>query len=278
MSPKLEALRHHLRRLPDALVCFSGGIDSTLVLAVAHEQLGARALGITALSPSVANSERKDAIRIAQAIGARHHLVETRELQRPAYVENNPDRCYHCKTELYQVAKRVAQREGFTVILNGTNADDLGDYRPGLQAAREAYVESPLVTLGFTKADVRDAARALGLDTWDKPAAACLASRLPYGTRVTPERLEQVDSLEAFLKASGFPHVRVRYHEQLARIEVAPKDFPRLIDPVFSDALHQAGRAAGFTYVTLDLAGYRQGSHNEVLPLVKRALPLLPNS
>ncbi len=274
MSSKLDALRHHLARLDDALVCFSGGIDSTLVLAVAHEQLGARALGLTAVSPSVSDAERNDAERIARAIGARHTLVQTQEMQRPAYVQNNPDRCYHCKTELYQVARTVAAQHGFTAILNGTNTDDLGDYRPGLQAADEASIRSPLVELGFTKADVRDAARTLGLDTWDKPAAACLASRLPYGTSVTEERLHQVASLEAFLRSSGIRHVRVRYHGELARIEVAPPDFPRLVDPTFTPTLTQAGRDAGFTYVTLDLAGYRQGSHNETLP--KRTLPLIP--
>lgn len=275
MSQKLDALRLHVSRLPDALVCFSGGIDSTLVLAVAHEQLGTRALALTALSPSVSEAEHSDAVRIARTIGAQHELVQTQELQRPAYVRNNPDRCYHCKTELYHVARDVASRRGFTVILNGTNSDDLGDYRPGLKAAKEALVQSPLADLSFTKADVREAARTLGLDTWDKPAAACLASRLPYGTSVTVERLQQVANLEAFLRDSGIRHVRVRYHADLARIEVAPQDFPRLVDSAFAQALHQAGRAAGFTYVTLDLAGYRQGSHNEILP--KRALPLLPS-
>lgn len=274
MPSKLDTLRLHLRQLPDALVCFSGGIDSTLVLAVAHEQLGPRAIGLTALSPSVSEAERADAVRIAQRLGVRHELVQTHELQRPAYVRNHADRCYHCKTELYHVARDFAARRGFTVILNGTNTDDLGDYRPGLQAAKEAFIQSPLVDLGFTKADVRDAAQALGLDTWDKPAAACLASRLPYGTNVTVERLQQVAALEAFLRTSGIRHVRVRYHTDLARIEVAPQDFPRLIDPTFAQALHQAGRNAGFTFVTLDIAGYRQGSHNETLP--QRSLPILP--
>lgn len=276
MTSKLDALRLHLSRLPNALVCFSGGVDSTLVLAVAHEQLGARALGLTALSPSVSESEREDSARIATALGAQHQFVQTQEMQRPAYVQNNPDRCYHCKSELYQVAQHVATLRGFTVILNGTNTDDLGDYRPGLQAAKEASIQSPLVELGFTKADVRDAAHSLGLDTWDKPAAACLASRLPYGTHVTAERLHQVAQLEAFLRSSGVRHARVRYHAELARIEVAPEDFARLIDPPFAQALYRAGRDAGFTYVTLDLAGYRQGSHNETLP--KRSLPLVPNA
>lgn len=270
-SSKLESLRAYVKQLPDAVVCFSGGIDSTLVLAVAHEQLGERALGVTALSPSVAESEQEDARRIASAIGAAHVCVDTHELNKPDYVKNGADRCYHCKTELYGVVHAFAVQRGFTTLLNGTNADDLGDYRPGLRAATEAQVHSPLATLQFTKNDVRAAALELGLDTWDKPASACLASRLPYGTHVTPERLQRVAQLEAFLRTSGFRHVRVRYHDALARIEVAPEHLPKLVEPSFAPKLHAAGRAAGFTYVTVDVAGYRQGSHNEALP---RHLPL----
>lgn len=276
MPPKLNALREWTRRLPDALVCFSGGIDSTLVLAVAQEQLGPRALALTALSPSVSASERADAVRLAQLIGAAHQLVETREMLREEYVRNGPDRCYHCKTELYEVAQRAARDAGFTVILNGTNQDDLGDYRPGLKAAHEAAVRSPLAELGFTKSDVREAAKTLGLETWDKPAAACLSSRIPYGTSVTVERLEQVAALEDFIKAAGIRQVRVRHHDNLARIEVAVTDLPKLVEPNLAAAVHRAGRDAGFTYVTIDVAGYRQGSHNEALPLPKRQLPLLP--
>lgn len=276
MPTQLDALRQHLRRLPDALVCFSGGIDSTLVVAVAHEQLGDKALALTAISPSVSPSERQDAARIAQQIGVRHQLVETQEMQREGYVRNHADRCYHCKSELYDVARRVADELHFTHLLNGTNVDDLGDYRPGLIAAKEAAVQSPLAELGFTKADVRQAARELGLDTWDKPAAACLSSRIPYGTSVTVQRLQQVAQLEAFLKNAGVRHVRVRHHETLARIEVAPEDFAKLTDPTFAQALHRAGRDVGFLYVTLDLGGYRQGSHNEALPAAKRSLPIAP--
>jgi uncharacterized protein len=276
VSSKIDLLRQYLAGLPNALVCFSGGIDSTLVLTVAQEQLGARTLAFTAISPSVAPTEREEALRIAENIGARHHLEETREMQREAYVRNAPDRCYHCKTELYQSAHRVAKETGITVILNGTNLDDLGDYRPGLEAAKEHAVRSPLAELGFTKAEVREAAKTLGLDTWDKPAAACLSSRIPYGTSVTVERLQQIAQLEAFLKDAGIRHVRVRHHDNLARVEVAPSDFTKLVEPAFAQALHRAGRAAGFIYVTLDLAGYRQGSHNETLSTAKRSLPLVP--
>jgi pyridinium-3,5-biscarboxylic acid mononucleotide sulfurtransferase len=271
-APKLDLLRSHVQRLPDAVVCFSGGIDSTLVLAVAHEQLGSRALGVTAISPSVAANERSDAQRIAATIGVAHEFVATHEMDRAEYVQNGTDRCYHCKTELYAVVRRFAAQRGFATVLNGTNRDDLGDYRPGLHAATEARIQSPLVELEFTKQDVRTAALALGLDTWDKPASACLASRLPYGTSVTLERLQQVAGLEAFLRASGFRQVRVRYHDTLARIEVPVEVLPRLVEPAFSTQLLKAGRAAGFTYVTVDIAGYRQGSHNEML---QRRLPLV---
>jgi uncharacterized protein len=271
-SDKLDALRVYLRALPDAVVCFSGGIDSTLVLAVAYEQLGSRALGITAISPSVAPSERHDAERIANTIGVPHVWVDTQEMANPEYVRNGPDRCYHCKTELYSVVQHKAQQLGFTTLVNGTNRDDLGDYRPGLRAASEAQIHSPLAELGFSKDDVRATALALGLDTWDKPASACLASRLPYGTSVTPLRLQQVADLEAFLRRSGFRQARVRYHETLARIEVPLESLPQLTAPAFAPQLLAAGRAAGFTYVTVDVAGYRQGSHNEALP---RHLPLV---
>ncbi|MBM4358996.1 MAG: ATP-dependent sacrificial sulfur transferase LarE, partial [Deltaproteobacteria bacterium] len=195
VAEKLCRLRARLRELDSVLVCFSGGVDSAFVLAVAHEVLGARAIGMTAVSPSLPELERDEAIAIARTIGADHRLVESSEIEDPAYVANNPDRCFHCKSELYRLA-HVKQRDwevGF--ILNGTNVDDLGDYRPGLEAAKNAGVLSPLVELGFTKADVREAALATGLGVWDKPASACLSSRIPYGTSVTRERLAQVGSL-----------------------------------------------------------------------------------
>ncbi len=271
-SPKLELLRSYVRNLPDALVCFSGGIDSTLVLAVAHEQLGSRALGVTAISPSVSASEREDAQRIAATLGVAHECVDTHEMLKPDYVKNESDRCYHCKTELYAVVRQLAAARGHTTILNGTNRDDLGDYRPGLRAAVEAEIQSPLATLDFSKADVRDVALELGARHVGQTPSACLASRLPYGTSVTPERLHQVAELEAFLRGAGFRHVRVRYHGVLARIEVPLEQLERLVEPSFSSRLLEAGRKLGFTYVTVDIAGYRQGSHNETLP---RRLPIV---
>ncbi len=264
-SVKLDELRRVIRGLESVLICYSGGIDSALVLAIAAEQLGGRAVGMTAISPSLPTSERDEAIRIAKELGADHRLVESREMERVAYVANGPDRCFHCKTELYDIARTKQHEWGLREIVNGTNLDDLGDYRPGLDAAKRAGVKSPLIDAGFDKADVREAARALGMAIWDKPAAACLSSRIPYGTAVTRERLAQIAGFEGDLRALGFRHLRVRWHERIARIEVDPTDLMRMIDPDVRQAAVAAGKRHGFSFVTLDLAGYRQGSHNEIL-------------
>ncbi len=263
---RLEALRASLRAMGSALVCYSGGIDSALVLAVAHEQLGERAVGMTAVSASLAPSEREEAERIARHIGARHELVESHEIERPGYVANGPDRCFHCKSELYELAQRKLEQLGFGVVLNGTNTDDLGDYRPGLAAARDAGVRSPLVELGFDKGAVREVSKLLGLPIWNKPAAACLSSRIPYGTSVTRERLAQIAAFEQDLKQLGFIQARVRWHGKIARLELALAELPRAMEPDLRAQLVAAGKRHGFNYVTLDLEGYRVGSHNEVLP------------
>jgi uncharacterized protein len=262
---KLAALRSLLEELGSALVCYSGGTDSAFLLAVATSELGDHAVGLTALSPSLAQIERSDAERIARSIGAVHRFVETREFDLADYTANGPDRCFHCKTALYQVAEQKRREWGLSVILNGTNVDDLGDYRPGNLAAEKAGVRSPLVELGFTKADVRAAARSLGLDVWDKPAAACLSSRIPYGTSVTLERLAQIEKLEATLRELGFGQHRVRWHQELARIELDLAELERALRPGIRERIIEAGKSCGFTFVTLDLAGYRQGSHNELL-------------
>jgi pyridinium-3,5-biscarboxylic acid mononucleotide sulfurtransferase len=270
---KLERLRGLIREMGSALVCYSGGIDSAFVLAVAHAELGERAVGMTAVSPSLAEAEREDARRIAIQIGAEHRFVESHEIERPDYVKNDPDRCFHCKSELYDIAASRRADWDLEAILNGTNLDDLGDYRPGLEAAKNAGVRSPLIEAGFTKADVRAAAQRIGMEVWDKPASACLSSRIPYGTSVTRERLAQIGGFEADLKALGFRQVRVRWHDSIARIEVEVSEISKLLDSATRDAVVRAGKAHGFRYVTIDLAGYRTGSHNEVL--VGRALRLV---
>ncbi|HWZ90093.1 MAG TPA: ATP-dependent sacrificial sulfur transferase LarE [Polyangiaceae bacterium] len=270
---QLAQLRSLLRDLGSVLVCYSGGIDSAFVLAVAHAELGERAIGMTAVSPSLSEGEKEDAARIAQSLGAAHRFVASHELERPGYVQNGPDRCFHCKSELYEIAELKRHEWQLAAVVNGTNQDDLGDYRPGLEAAKNAAVRSPLVEVGMSKSDVRRAAQLIGMDVWDKPAAACLSSRIPYGTSVTTERLTQIAGLEAELKALGFRQVRVRWHEKIARIEVALAEIERMLAPGVREAVLTAGKKHDFQYVTLDLGGYRTGSHNEVL--VGRALRLV---
>ena len=271
----LDRLRALLAEMGDALVCYSGGVDSALVLAVAHDVLGARAVGMTAVSPSLAPYEKEHAIAVAAQIGARHELVESHEIDDPSYQANAPDRCFHCKSELYTVTTAKQKEWGITHVLNGTNLDDLGDYRPGLEAAKQAGVRSVLVETGFRKAHVRRAAEIMGLSIWDKPASACLSSRIPYGTQVTRERLLQIGGLEAALRALGLRQVRVRWHAvdptsagkeatpAIARIEVDGRELTAAFEK--RAAIAEAGHRFGFAYVTLDLEGYRKGSHNEVL-------------
>ena len=265
LAEKLARLLEIITRLGSALVCYSGGIDSAVVLAAAHRVLHARAIGMTAVSPSLPESEREDAARIAREIGASHRFVDSSELSREGYVANGPDRCFHCKSELYEIAERKRAEWQLAAVLNGTNLDDLGDYRPGLEAAKNSGVRSPLVEAGMNKADVRELAKLFGLSAWDKPAAACLSSRIPYGTSVTPERLAQVGGLEAELRKLGFRRSRVRYHDSIARIELELDELSRLLETGTREAVLEAGKAHGFRYVTLDLGGYRTGSHNEVL-------------
>jgi uncharacterized protein len=274
IDEKLAHLRRLLAEMGSVLVCYSGGIDSAFVLAVAHAVLGERAIGMTAVSPSLAPFERDEAIAVAAQIGARHELVESREIDDPSYVANNTDRCFHCKSELYRLSAEKQTSWSLSFSVNGTNLDDLGDYRPGLEAAKQAGVRSPLVEAGFTKSDVRAGAAKLGLSIWDKPAAACLSSRIPYGTQVTRERLAQIGALEGELHRLGLRQVRVRWHAlggdapqvksgAMARVEVSRDELAAAFEA--RDAIVAAGKRFGFTYVTLDLQGYRTGSHNELL-------------
>ncbi|MDP3277166.1 MAG: ATP-dependent sacrificial sulfur transferase LarE [Deltaproteobacteria bacterium] len=259
----LEALCAHIAQYPSVLVCFSGGVDSAVVLAASVRALGDRAAALTTISPSLANQERAEAEAFARSLGAKHFVEMSEEIDDPNYAANSVRRCYYCKSELYRISSKIAGENGFSVVANGTNFDDLGDYRPGLDAAREAGVRSPMVELKMRKTDVRAVAQELGLSLWDKPAAACLSSRIPYGTAVTRGRLAQIETVESGLRSLGFVQFRVRYHDKIARIEVGTAEIARAAS--LHVVLTKLVKSAGFSYATLDLEGYRMGSHNEVI-------------
>lgn len=262
----LLALEAEIARCESAVVAFSAGVDSTLVLAVAVRVLGDRVLAVTGLSPSVAPEEAAEAGQLARALGARLQFRSTDEMSDPDYVRNAPDRCFHCKTTLYAVCRAVAAEHGFAALLNGTNADDVGDWRPGLRAADDAEVRSPLLACGLGKRDVRTVARRLRLPNADKPALACLASRLPYGTSVTKERLAAVHGVERHLRGRGFDVVRARHHGELVRLEVEPDAVAALLALNGDAALDEAVRAAGFRGYAVEADGYRSGRLNDELP------------
>ncbi len=264
-GPKLEALRTLFGRAGRWVVTFSGGIDSAFVLAVAVQERGDDVLAVTALSPTLPDVEKAECERLADQLGARLHLVESKEMEVEGFYTNPEDRCFYCKQELYRVAREEALSLGFEHVADGVNSDDLGDYRPGLIAADEAAVVHPLIEVGMDKADVRGAALSLGLDIWHKPAFACLSSRFPYGTHITPERLEMVGAVEQLLKELGFRQVRVRYHDDICRIEVRPEDIPRLVEQPIRDRVTEAAQGVGFRYVAVDLQGYTMGSLNRAL-------------
>lgn len=282
-NAKLATLRELISQLPRVVIGFSGGVDSAFLLKVSLDVLGERCHAITAVSPTMARSEVADATALGAelGLGARHHVLSSNELGRPGFADNPTHRCAMCKTELMELATPLAESLGAVVAI-GTNVDDLGDFRPGIAAAKEHGARMPMVEAGLTKREIRELSQALGLRTWDKPQLACLSSRFPYGTRITPERLRRVDEMEEGLRALGFRELRVRYHEDsggaatgddrpaIARLELPVAELARTVEPELRAAIVALGKRLGFSYVALDLQGFRSGSLNEPLVALRR--------
>ncbi|MFL0197197.1 ATP-dependent sacrificial sulfur transferase LarE [Clostridium sp. WILCCON 0269] len=265
LNEKLQLLKDIIKEKGSAAVAFSGGVDSTFLVKVAHEVLGDKLVAVTATSSTYPERELKEAINYAKDIGVKHVIISSEELEIEGFANNSINRCYYCKKELFTKIKEVALDNGAEYIFDGSNLDDMNDFRPGMQAATELEVISPLKQADLTKDDIRQLSKKFGLPTWDKPSFACLSSRFPYGNKITLPKLKMVEEAEQFLIDMGIRQVRVRYHEKIARIEVSPEEREKFFSIEFMDKVGNKFKDIGFTYVTLDILGYRTGSMNEVL-------------
>ncbi len=262
---KFTKLKYRLKQMDRVIIAFSGGVDSTFLLKTASISGLSKVMAVTGVSASVSKEECAFAKNMAESFDVEYRTITTEELENTNYTDNAPDRCYHCKKDLFMKLKEMAATENFPFILDGTNADDAGDWRPGSRAAREEGVKSPLLDIGFSKQEIRDVSQSLGLPTWNKPATPCLSSRFPYGQKITVEALGRVEKAEEIIKKFGIKELRVRSHSEVARIEVLPEDFPKIMDRPARDEINNILKSLGFKYVTIDLQGFRSGSANEEL-------------
>lgn len=267
---KFEKLKNLLGEMRKVLVAFSGGVDSSFLLKVAVDVLGENVLAVIASSETYPEKERDEAVKLAKSLNVRYEVIQTKELENPDFAHNPPERCYFCKMELFSKLKDIAESEGIPYVLDGSNFEDTSDFRPGAKAAEELGVRSPLKDVGLVKEEIRQLSKYVDLPTWNKPSLACLSSRFPYFTEIEPESLKQVAQAEEFLKGLGFNQVRVRHHGQIARVEIEPQEFSKIVEKATKEKIINAFKKFGFIYITLDLAGFRSGSMNEPLNLGKK--------